>query len=190
MTDRSPRSLLAAMLVAALLSASDAQAATVTFSYGGTVEDCPVTGIPPCGVVLFPGDSVSGPFVVDAAAAAPGGTFDYTDVVSFSVLVGEFFAVTSDNSALVAGSVKLNPAGNVAGGFLTILATALPDAPPTEVILDFDTNTWIAQALVPGVPEPVFIASGNGGLKPVPLPGAAVLFLPALLALGVLRQWR
>ena len=174
--------------VLALVMTGAAGAATVTFAYGGSVTSCPDTGIPPCGFILFPGDTVSGPFVVDAADAVPGTSFDYTDVVSFAVMVGEFFAVTSDNSALVAGTVDLGASGRVAGGSLTILATALPDAPPTEVILDFDSNTWLAQALVPGVPDPVFIASGSGGLKPVPLPPAFLVFAPALMAFGLLRR--
>ena len=84
--------------------------------------------------------------------------------------------------------VKIDTQGTVAGGSLTILATALPDAPPTEVILNFDTNTWLAQALIPGLPDPVFIASGVGGLKPVPLPGALLLMTPALLVLGLMRR--
>lgn len=169
--------------------APGAAASTMTFTYDGTVESCPDTGIPPCGVILFEGDAVGGPFVVDAAAVSGSG-FDFTDVVAFSVMVGQFFAVSSDNSALVGGKVQLDGSGLVTGGSLTILATALPDAPPTEVILDFDTNTWLAQALIPGLPDPVFIASGTGSLTPVPLPGALGLLIPALGALGVLRRRR
>lgn len=164
--------------------AAGASATIVNYAYSGTVDSCPDTGIPPCGVILFEGDTVAGPFAVDTPDALRGGGFDYTDVVSFAVMVGNFFAVTSDNSSLVDGSVKLGAGGQVIGGFLTILATALPDAPPTEVILDFDSNQWLAQALIPNVPDPVFIASGAGSLKPVPIPGALGLFLPALLALG------
>ncbi len=176
-----------ALVLAALASLMPAQAATVTYAYNGDVQSCPVTGIPPCGVILFPGDSIAGLIMVDSGATDG---FAFGDVSAFSILVGEFFSVGSDNSAMVDGKVSLDGAGNVTGGTLTILATALPDAPPTEVILDFDTNTWFAQALVPGVPDPVFIASGSGGLQlaPVPLPGAVVFMAPALLSLVTLRR--
>ena len=186
--NQSVQTLAAAGLVALMGISPAALGASLTYVFEGSVASCPDTGIPPCGVILFEGDSVSGPFVVDVGAARSGDGFAYTDVVSFAVMVGEFFAVDSDNSALVDGAVDLDPAGRVSGGFLTILATALPDAPPTEVLLDFDSNTWLARALVPGLPDPVFIASGPGSLRPVPLPGAALLLGPALLSLRLLGR--
>ena len=183
-------SFAAAAVLAAVACAAPAAAGTFVYEYGGVVDSCPVTGIPPCGIVLFEGDLIGGPLSVYGDAVTPGGSFAYTDVLSFAFMVGAVFAVTSDNSALVDGSVDLDGSGSVIGGSLTILATALPDAPPTEVILDFSTNTWLAQALVPGVPDPVFIASGTGSLAPavVPLPGALFLLAPALLVLGLGRR--
>ena len=162
-------------------------ASTVTYQYTGTVLDCPVTGIPPCGVILFPGDSLSGPYVVDAAAAAPGGSFSYTDVLSFATMVGDFFAVTSDNSSLIDGEVFLDDKGGVIGGSLVILATALPDAPPTQVSLDLTAGTWMAEVILPDM-DPIFISSGTGKLTLVPIPGALFLFAPALALLAAVRR--
>jgi hypothetical protein len=183
------KSLFAAALVLFVLGLSGtAGATTTTFYYNGIVTDCPNTGVPPCGDILFEGDAVSGPYVV--SRAIPGTSVSFENVLSFSTMVGDFFFVDSDNSSLIDGVIKVDQDGNLYGGFLVILAGGLPGAPPTTVTLDLDTNTWFAEALVPGVPDPIFIAGGTGAFKSVviPVPGAFILFASALGALGVRRR--
>lgn len=182
--------LIAIGLGLALLTTAGAHASNITFIYSGTVDACPDTGFPPCGDILFVGDDVSGPYVLPAESVEPGSDANFDEFISFSTMVGAFFAVSSDNSSLTGGGVKFDHRGEITGGVLVILATALPDAPPTRVTLDISNGTWRADALVP---EPVFIAGGTGGFKRVPeipLPAAVWMFVPALAGLGMLRRRR
>ena len=175
-------------LAALALGTTSTQAATITYVFSGLVESCPVTGIPPCGDILFEGDSVSGPFVLDASSVAPLTDADYTEFVSFSTMVGQFFSVNSGNSNLVAGTVKFDSLNEINAGFLVILAAALPNAPPTRITLNLSQRSWVAEVVLDNM-DPIFIAGGSGGFKmqPIPLPGALAMFFPALLALGLLR---
>ncbi len=170
------------------LSALPASAALVTWNYSGVVESCPITGIPPCGDVLDVGDFVGGPFTADVDDIIDT-KIPFSAFTSFSVMVGDTFAVTSDNSALIDGVASTDEDGEIDNGFLVILAEALPGAPPTRVTLNLGTGGWVAEALLP---DPVFIAKGDGGFKlaPIPVPGGLVLLAPVLALMAIRARRR
>lgn len=189
--NNSARLPLAVIAVLALGWSITASASTTTsYFYNGIVDKCPITGFPPCGTILFEDDAISGPIVVDSGAIEPNGSFSYTDVLSFSFMVGQFFVVDSTNSNLIAGAIGLDPNGDIDSGMLVILAEAI-DAPPTQITVDVDSHRWFAEILLPDQ-GPITISSGTGKFGPavIPLPAGLALFAPALCALALIRRRR
>jgi hypothetical protein len=178
----------ATTMVALLVTGWSAHADTVSFAYQGTVLSCPDTGMPPCGSQLFTGDAFIGSIDVDGNAVLPNGSIGTGAVVDLQFLLGAFIGFNSGNTTPVAGTINLDGAGAVQGGSMAFHTDAIAGAPGSTLSLNFGSTLWTIQALIGG--NTVTIASGVGKLTQVPVPGALLMFAPALLGFLGLRRKR
>lgn len=176
----------AAALVALLLTGWSAQASTVPFVYQGTTISCPDSGMPPCGSQLFSGDPFVGSIEVDSSAVVPGTSIGVGSILDLEFMLGDSIEFNSGNTTAVAGSINLDATGAVQGGILVFDTDAIASAPGSMLQLNFGSSIWTIQMTLEGQTET--IASGSGKLTVVPVPGALLLFAPALLGFVGLRR--
>lgn len=182
------RIFAASALGALLMMGVSAQASTVQLGFSGVLLSCPDTDFLPCGTDLFSGDAVSGQITVDAAAVVPdGGQIGTGDLVSYDFDLGGALMLSDSNSTAVSSFINLDENLEVLGGSLILEAENLfGDLETTLVTLNFGSSFWTALVTVNG--ETFEIANGAGKLAVVPVPGALLLFGPALLGFLGLRR--
>ncbi len=177
----------AALLTAIGFTGMSAQASTISFAYDGVLLSCPDTGFLPCGTDMFTGDPISGVLEVDMAAVVPNGQIGSGDVVSYSFNFGGGLEFNDGNSIVASSFIGLDDnAEPVAGSIRFEGGSPLPSIGDAAVILNIGSNFWSAQVLVDG--ELIEIANGVGKITAVPVPGALLLFAPALLGFLGLRR--
>ena len=165
-----------------------AQASTVSFDYDGVVRQCPdnaLVGI--CGNSLAVDDLTIGSLEVDMAAAVPGNQIGSDDIVSYSFDFGDL-SFNSDNSTIVSSFIRVDEFGELDAGSLMLNSTTALDAGVSTLTLNFGSFAWDVIATIDG--QNVLIASGIGkaSVAPIPVPGALLLFGPALLGFLGLRR--
>lgn len=182
------RFFVASAAGAMLMLGASAQASTVQFAFGGVLLSCPDTGFLPCGEELNTGDSVGGQITVNADAIVPdGGQVGTGDLVSYDFDFGGALVISDSNSTAISSFINIDENLEVLGGSLILEATSLfGGTEATMVTLNFGSGFWNASVTVDG--ETVQIANGAGKLALVPVPGALLLFGPALLGFLGLRR--
>jgi hypothetical protein len=182
------RFFAASALGAMLMMGASAHASTVQFAFSGVLLSCPDTGFLPCGDELNSGDSVGGLITVNAAAIVPdGGQIGTGDLVGYNFDFGGALIINDSNSSAISSFVNVDENLEVLGGSLILEASSLfGGTEATMVTLGFGSGFWTAEVTVDG--ETFLIANGAGKLALVPVPGALLLFGPALLGFLGLRR--
>lgn len=181
------RFLAASFVSGLMMTGASAYASTVDFIFSGVVLSCPDTGFLPCGTDINTHDPVSGVFTVDAAAIIPNSQLTTDEIVSYSFDLGGPLSLDDGNSSAVSSSVFIDDSLNVVAGSLILNAPGLfGGMDVTDVTLNFGSNFWFATVTVDN--ETIEIANGVGKLAIVPVPGALLLFAPALLGFLGLRR--
>lgn len=181
------RFIAASLLGTLMLAGLSANASTVTFIFGGTVLSCNNAGIDPCGTSLFAGDSVGGSLDVDSAALVPGEQVDASEIAGYSFDFGPDLSFNTGNSNIDQSFIGVDAFGELDGGALVISATMLiPGSDTNTLTLNFGSSFWTIFADVNGVST--LVANGVGKLTIIPVPGALLMFAPALLGFLGLRR--
>ncbi|MFK7885557.1 MAG: hypothetical protein AB8G16_01720 [Gammaproteobacteria bacterium] len=182
------RIFAASALGAMLMMGVSAQASTVQLGFSGVLLSCPDTDFLPCGTDLFAGDAVSGTIIANESAVIPdGGQIGTGDIVNYDFNLGGALMINSGNSTALSSTINLDDNLEVTGGSLVVSADNLfGELETTMVTLNFGSGFWNASVTVNG--ETFQIANGAGKLAVVPVPGALLLFGPALLGFLGLRR--
>lgn len=183
------RFFAAALLTAIGFTGMSAQASTISFAYDGVVLSCPDTGYLPCGSDLFVGDAISGVLDVDMAAVVPNGQIGSGDVVSYAFDFGGGLEFNDGNSTVASSFIGLDDDANPIAGSITFEGgNPLPGViGGSTVILNIGSSFWSAQVM-DDEGHLIEIANGVGKMTVVPVPGALLLFAPALLGFLGLRR--
>ncbi len=174
----------AALMTAIGFTGMSAQASTISFAYDGVVLSCPDTGFLPCGTDLFIGDAISGVLEVDMAAVVPNGQIGSGDIVSYAFDFGGGLEFSDANSIVTSSFIGLDDSSEPIGGSITFEGGSLLS--DSMAVINIGANFWSAQVLVDG--HLIEIANGVGKMTTIPVPGALLLFGPALLGFLGLRR--
>lgn len=180
------KGILAASLLGLMMSAP-ANASTIDYIFSGVLISCPDTGFLPCGDTVNSGDSVSGLISFDAAAVVPGGTLGSGDYAGYSFDFGGPLVFDDSASSVVSSFLALDDDLAITGGSVRFTIPMLfASGEITDVVLTFGADQWFAEVM--DGTHPVTIASGVGKIAIVPVPGALLMFAPALLGFLGLRR--
>jgi hypothetical protein len=179
--------LATSLLGALLMTGLSANASTITYAYDGVVLSCNDLGILPCGSSLFVGDGIGGLLEVQAAAVVPNGQIGASDIASYNFDFGSIVSFNSGNSMITQSFIGVDAAGDLDGGALVISAVMIiPGTDGQRLTLNFGSSFWNITAFVGG--DNIVVANGVGKLTQVPVPGALLMFAPALLGFLGLRR--
>ena len=181
------RIFAASVLSGMMMLGASAHAATVDFIFSGVILNCPDTGFLPCGTTVNTGDDVDGVLTVDMAAVMPNGAITTSDIAGYDFNLGGPLMLDDGNSTAVSSSLLLDASSEVFAGSLVLNSPGLfGGMDVTDVTLNFGSNFWFATVTVNN--ETIEIANGVGKIALVPVPGALLMFAPALLGFLGLRR--